>query len=107
MEYHFCVTVDRSIGTVSDSRMKAHYFCPESLRLVTFTRGLHRLVDPRHHQDTPREFVIVFVMKSPNADRTVAWSTNRDLTRTVATNTQTALEILSHLHQSSQRNDVP
>ena len=35
---HFCPTDDRSIGTVSDSRMKAHYNCPESLRLVTFTR---------------------------------------------------------------------
>ena len=97
--------------------MKARYNCPESPKLVhqlarhSHSR-LHRLVDARHHKETPDthplwgKFVIVFVM-APNADRIVACSTNRDSTQTVATNTQTALQIVSNLHHSSQHNGVP
>ena len=93
--HHFCTTVDRSTGTVSDSRMEAQCNCPECQRPVHqlvrhFHSPLHRLVDVRHRQETPDthsfcvQFVIVLVMKAPKADRVVAWSTDRDSTRTVA-----------------------
>ena len=70
-----------------------------------------KMLTPVHQetQDTPslwRQFVIVFVMKAPNADRMVVWITNRDLTQTMATNTHTVLEIVSNLHQSPQHNDA-
>ena len=78
---HCCATVDRSVGIVSDSREEAPCNCPESPRLARhFHSRLHRLVDTRHHQETPdthsfgEQFVIVYVMKAPNADRKVAWS---------------------------------
>ena len=105
---HFCATVDRPIGTVSDSGMKDHSNCPDSPRLVHQQARhphprLHRLVDARHHQETPDthslwvQFVIVFVMEAPNADRTVAWSSSYDSTQTEATNNQAALGIESSL----------
>ena len=66
--------------------MEAQCICPECQRMVHqlarhFHSSLHRLVDARHHQETPdthslwRQFVIVFVMKASKADRRVAWST--------------------------------
>ena len=84
--------------------MNAQYNCPSSQRLArqltrhSHSRG-HCLVDTRCHQETPdnfslwEQFVIVLVMKGPNADRTVTWSTSHNSTQTRATNNQTALGI--------------
>ena len=52
-------------------------------------------------------FVIVFETKVPKTDRRAAWSTDRDSTRTAATNTRTAVGIGPNLHHNSQHNDVP
>ena len=108
---HCCATVDRSVGIVSDSRMNAQCDCPSSQRLAhQLTRHSHSrchcLVDARCHQETPEnrslweQFVTLLVMKAPNADRTVAWSTSHDSTQIRATNNQTALGIESSLHHN-------
>ena len=51
-KHHFCATVDRSNGTVSDSRVGAHYHCSEKL-VHRLGRQCHRLVAARHHQEEP------------------------------------------------------
>ena len=69
-------------------------------RLVRYFHSRsHHLAAARHRQGsstrTPSlwvQFVIVLVMKAPRAGRRVAWKTNRDSTRTMATKTRTALE---------------
>ena len=108
---HCCETARKSVGTVSESRMNAHCNCPSSQRLAQqLTRPSHSrshcLVDARYHQETPDnrslwgQFVSVLVMKIPNVDRTVAWSTwstSHDSTQTEATNDQIALGIESSL----------
>ena len=85
---HLCASVDRSVGTVSDSRMKAHCNCPESPRLVRqltrhFHSRLHRLVDARAPSGNSRHSVVCHCVcdEGSSADRKVAWSTNRDSTQ--------------------------
>ena len=108
---HCCATADKSVGIVTDSRMNAQCNYPGSQRFAhqparhSHPRW-HCLERARHHQEKPdnrslwAQFVIVLVMKAPNADRTVAWSTSHDSTQTEATNNQTALGIGSSLCQN-------
>ena len=112
---HFCATVDRPAGNVSDSRVEAQYHCPEcrevgpqvgSLLPLTFTSSGGCTSPSGSSTRTPSmwgQFVIVLVMKAPRAGRRVAWNTDRDSTRTMVTNTRTALEIVSVLHHNSQQ----
>ena len=85
------------VGAASDSRMKAHYMCPECLKLV------HRLSGNSTHMPCRKQCVTLLVMKVPKADRKVARSTNLDSTQTVAANTQTTLKLASSPKFTTQR----